>query len=80
MILFFAAFLFIADAPLLLAAAYPHSPIAVPIHWLRAHFSHDAVLFVYGLVPFGITFALIYAIIVFDYIRHEASDKLKDHR
>ena len=74
-ILFFAAFLFIALAPLLLAAARPDSPIAVAIRWLRAHFSHDTATFIYGLVPLSITFILIYATSVYDFIRHDASDK-----
>jgi hypothetical protein len=77
LILFFAAFLFIAQTPLLIAAAHPDSPIAVPIRWLRAHFSHGSSLFIYGLVPLSITFILVYVIIVFDYIRHDASDKQK---
>jgi hypothetical protein len=77
MILFFAAFLFIAQTPLLVAAAHPDSLIGVPIRWLRAHFSHDSSLFIYGLVPLSITFILVYAIIVFDYIRHDATDGKK---
>lgn len=78
MILFFAAFLFIGLTPLFLAAENPDKPIAIPIRWLRAHFSHDWAQFIYALVPMSITFTLIYAIIVFDYIRHDASDKQRD--
>lgn len=75
LILVFAAFLFIAVAPLLLASDHPNTPIAVPLNWLRSHFSRDWALFIYGLFPLSIIFILIYAIIVFDYIRHDTSEK-----
>ena len=74
MILIFAALLGITQAPLLLVAAHPDTPIAIPLRWLRGHFSHDTANLIYALGPLGITLILIYAIIVYDYIRHEASD------
>jgi hypothetical protein len=76
-ILFFAAFLFIALTPLLIASDYPDAPIAMPIRWLRSHFSHDTAWMIYGLVSLSITLILVYATIVYDYIRHDASEKQK---
>jgi hypothetical protein len=70
-IFYVAGLLGILLTPLFLAAQHPDAPVAVPIHWLRAHFSHDTATFIYFVVSFVIAGSLTYAIVVFDYLRYE---------
>jgi hypothetical protein len=69
LILFAAGLIGIFLIPLFLAAQHPDAPVAVPIKWLRAHFSHDRAFLVYTLIWGFIVGILIYATIVFDYLR-----------
>jgi hypothetical protein len=55
-------------APLLLAAEHPDAPVAIPIRWLRAHFSRDTGVFIYTVIWGIVAGVLTYAIIVFDYV------------
>jgi hypothetical protein len=74
--IFYVAGLFgIILIPLFLAAIHPDAPIAAPMRWLRAHFSHDMAVFVYVFVSLGVALILTYVIGVFDYLRCEASEK-----
>ena len=77
MLFFVAGLLGIFLTPLFLAAQHPDAPIAVPIRWLRAHFSHDTAMLIYAIVALGIAGILTYAIVVFDYLRYDASEKHK---
>jgi len=74
-IFFVAGLLGILLTPLFLAMQHPAAPVAVPMHWLQSHFSHDTAIFIYFVVSFGIAGILTYAIIVFDYLRYDAAKR-----
>jgi Na+/proline symporter len=75
LILFVAGLLGIFLVPLYLAAQHPDTPIAVPMRWVREHFSHDTAFFIYAIIWGVIVSILTYATIVYDYLRHEASER-----
>jgi hypothetical protein len=77
LIFFVAGLLGILIAPLLLATQHPTAPIAIPIRWLQTHFSHDTARFVYFVIQFIIIGILTYAMIVYDYLRYNASERNK---
>ena len=74
-IFFVAGLLGILLTPLFLAMQHPDAPVAVPMRWLQAHFSHDTAMLIYFFVSFGIAGILTYAIIVFDYLRYDAAKR-----
>jgi hypothetical protein len=78
MIFYVAGLLGIFLTPLFLAEKHPNAPIAFPIRWLQAHFSHDTAIFIYALVSLGIAGILTYAMVVVDYLRYDASKKEKE--
>jgi uncharacterized membrane protein YdjX (TVP38/TMEM64 family) len=77
LIFYVAGLLGILLIPFILAAEHPDAPVAIPIHWLRAHFSHDTAIFIYVVVQFAIISVLTYAIIVYDYLRYDTSERNK---
>jgi hypothetical protein len=79
MVFFVAGALGIILMPLFLAVRHPEAPIAFPLRWLRAHFSAGTTLLIYAFVTLAIVGLLTYLIIVFDYLRHDASDKQKQN-
>ncbi len=68
LIFYMAGLMGILFIPLLLAAQHPDAPVAIPIRWLRAHFSHDTAAFIYVAIWGVIVYVLTYAITVFDYL------------
>ena len=77
LVFFVAGLLGFLLAPLFLAAQHPGAPIAVPVRWLQEHFSHDTGIFIYVVVQLVIVGILTYAMIVYDYLRYDASEKSK---
>jgi purine-cytosine permease-like protein len=77
LIFFVAGLLGFLLAPLFMAAQHPDAPIAVPMRWLREYFSHDSAIFIYVVVQLVIVSILTYAMIVYDYLRYDASEKSK---
>lgn len=67
-ILYVAGVMGIFLIPLFLTAQHPDAPVAVPIHWLRQHFSHDTAFFIYTVIWGVIIFSLTYATKIFDYL------------
>ncbi|MGA3266585.1 MAG: hypothetical protein ABSE16_07175 [Verrucomicrobiota bacterium] len=65
---------------MILTAQHPDAPVVVPMRWLRQHFSHDTVFFIYTVVWGAVIFGLTYATKVFDYIcKHQkGSDDAPD--
>lgn len=69
LIFFTAALVGIFFIPLLLAVQHPDAPVAIPIRWVRAHFSHDTAALIYTVIWGVIVGILTDAIIVFDSMR-----------
>jgi len=68
-ILYVAGIMGIFLIPLFLTAQHPDAPVAVPIHWLRTHFSHGTADFIYIVIWGIIVSILTYTTIVYDYLR-----------
>lgn len=69
LIIFVAGIMGIFLIPLLLVAQHPDAPVAAPLHWLLAHFSHDMVFLIYTVIWGIVVGVLVYASIVFDYLQ-----------
>ena len=77
LVFFMAGVLGIFLVPLHLATEHPDAPIAFPIRWLSTHFSHDTAVLIYAAVQLGVATALIYLIVVVDYLRYDSSQRDK---
>jgi hypothetical protein len=64
-------------APLLVAAQHPDAPIAFPVRWLISHFSRDTAILIYAIISVAVAWLVVYLIIVFDYLRYDASERQK---
>ena len=71
LIFFVAALIGMFLIPLFAAAQHPDAPVAVPIQWLRTHFSHETAAFIYTVIWGVVVGILTYATIVFDYLREQ---------